>query len=41
MPYFWTWDIHGRYPEMLEQDNELGEKSREVLKDAENLLNKL
>ena len=41
MPYFWTWDIHGRYPEMLEQDNELGEKSREVLKDAENLLDQI
>ena len=41
MPYFWTWDIHGRYPEMLEQDNELGEKSREVLKDAENLLEQI
>ena len=41
MPYFWTWDIHGKYPDMLEQDSELGEKSREVLKDAKNLLEQI
>ena len=41
MPYFWTWDIHGKYPDMLKLDNQLGEKSREVLNDAKNLLDQI
>ena len=38
MPYFWTWDLHGPYPEMLEGDSELSERAREVLHDAKQLL---
>ena len=38
MPYFWTWDLHGPYPDMLEGDSELSERAREVLHDAKQLL---
>ena len=38
MPYFWTWDIHGSYPSMLDQDDELGRRAREVLEDAKIML---
>ena len=41
MPYFWTWDIHGPYPEMLEQEGELGDRAREVLHDAKQLLERI
>ena len=41
MPYFWTWDIHGPYPEMLEQEGELGDRAREVLHDAKHLLERI
>ena len=41
MPYFWTWDIHGSYPKMLEQDDELGKRSREVLDDAKIMLERI
>jgi 5-methyltetrahydrofolate--homocysteine methyltransferase len=41
MPYFWTWDIHGPYPDMLEQEGELGDRAREVLHDAKQLLERI
>jgi 5-methyltetrahydrofolate--homocysteine methyltransferase len=39
-PFFHTWELHGRYPAILE-DDVVGEKARELLQDAQALLNRI
>ena len=36
-PFIWTWDLHGKYPDILE-DPELKEHARQLLDDAHSML---
>ena len=36
-PFIWTWDLHGKYPDILE-DPELKEHARQLLDDAHDML---
>ncbi len=40
-PYFWTWDLHGTFPDLLEDEGELGDRAREVLHDAQAMLERI
>lgn len=39
-PFFRSWDLHGRYPDILE-DELVGENARELFSDAQDLLQKI
>ena len=39
-PFFKTWDLHGRYPDILE-DEVVGEEARKLFKDANDMLDKI
>ncbi len=39
-PFFLTWELHGRYPEIFE-DTKVGEEARTLFNDAEALLNRI
>ncbi|TCD47890.1 methionine synthase [Chlorobium sp. N1] len=39
-PFFRTWELHGRYPEIL-QDPKVGEEARKLFSDAEEMLEKI
>ncbi|SMC67763.1 methionine synthase [Moheibacter sediminis] len=39
-PFFRSWDLHGRYPDIL-NDELVGENARELFKDAQTLLKKI
>jgi 5-methyltetrahydrofolate--homocysteine methyltransferase len=39
-PFFHTWELHGRYPKILE-DEGVGERARELLRDAQALLERV
>jgi 5-methyltetrahydrofolate--homocysteine methyltransferase len=41
LPFFWTWELQGRYPEILENEGEIGERAREVFNDAQTLLKQI
>jgi 5-methyltetrahydrofolate--homocysteine methyltransferase len=41
LPFFWTWELQGRYPEILENEGEIGERAREVFNDAQVLLKQI
>jgi 5-methyltetrahydrofolate--homocysteine methyltransferase len=41
LPFFWTWELQGKYPDILENEGEIGERAREVFNDAQALLNKV
>ncbi len=41
LPFFWTWELQGRYPEILENEGEIGERAREVFNDAQVLLDQI
>ncbi len=40
-PFFWTWELRGKYPAILESQEEIGERAREVFNDAQTLLKKI
>ncbi|MCF7818701.1 MAG: methionine synthase [Kiritimatiellales bacterium] len=40
-PFFWTWELPGKYPAILENGGEIGERAREVFNDAQALLKKI
>jgi 5-methyltetrahydrofolate--homocysteine methyltransferase len=37
-PFFWTWELDGKYPSILEHGGELGRRARELFEDARTLL---
>ncbi len=39
-PFFWTWEMEGKYPSILEKDGEPGKRARELFDDAQMLLKK-
>ena len=39
-PFFRSWDLHGKYPEIL-TDNVVGEQARDLYKDAQEMLQKI
>ena len=39
-PFFRSWDLHGKYPQILE-DKVVGEQARELFKEAQVILNKI
>ncbi|TDL99122.1 MAG: hypothetical protein C4K58_07480 [Flavobacteriaceae bacterium] len=39
-PFFQTWDVHGKYPEIL-QDKIVGEQARELFADAQKMLSEM
>src|SRR5690606_10901017 len=39
-PFFRSWDLHGKYPDIL-NDELVGENARELFKDAQTLLQKI
>ena len=39
-PFFRSWDLHGRYPEILE-DKIVGQQAKELFSDANQLLQKI
>ncbi|WP_047548031.1 vitamin B12 dependent-methionine synthase activation domain-containing protein [Psychroserpens sp. Hel_I_66] len=39
-PFFRSWDLHGKYPDIL-TDNVVGEQAQELFKDAQNLLKRI
>jgi 5-methyltetrahydrofolate--homocysteine methyltransferase len=41
LPFFWTWELQGRYPEILENEGEIGKRAREVFNDAQELLKQI
>ncbi|MEE9368476.1 MAG: methionine synthase [Pontiella sp.] len=41
LPFFWTWELPGRYPEILENEGEIGVRAREVFNDAQVLLKQI
>jgi 5-methyltetrahydrofolate--homocysteine methyltransferase len=40
-PYFWTWDLHGLYPDMMTDESELGDRARELYHDANLMLERI
>jgi len=41
LPFFWTWELQGKYPEILENEGEIGKRAREVFNDAQALLKQI
>jgi 5-methyltetrahydrofolate--homocysteine methyltransferase len=41
LPFFWTWELQGKYPEILENEGEIGKRAREVFNDAQVLLKQI
>ncbi len=39
-PFFWTWEMEGKYPSILEKAGEPGQRARELFDDAQALLKK-
>ncbi len=39
-PFFWTWEIQGKYPDLLENEGVIGERCRELFEDVQHLLKK-
>jgi 5-methyltetrahydrofolate--homocysteine methyltransferase len=37
-PFFWTWELDGKYPAILEQEGELGKRASELFDDAQAML---
>ncbi|MBN2162085.1 MAG: methionine synthase [Pontiellaceae bacterium] len=37
-PFFWTWELDGKYPAILEHEGELGKRARELFNDAQTML---
>jgi len=37
-PFFWTWELDGKYPSILEKGGEIGKRAREVYDDAQEML---
>lgn len=40
-PFFWTWELQGRYPAILEQEGEAGLRARELFDDAQAMLKRI
>jgi 5-methyltetrahydrofolate--homocysteine methyltransferase len=40
-PFFWTWELQGKYPQILENEGEIGQRAREVFNDAQAMLKKI
>ncbi|HEY5621431.1 MAG TPA: methionine synthase [Pontiella sp.] len=40
-PFFWTWELDGKYPSILENEGELGRRARELFDDAQNMLKQI
>ncbi len=40
-PFFWTWELEGKYPTILEKEGELGKRAREVFDDAQAMLKQI
>ncbi len=40
-PFFWTWELEGKYPAILEKEGELGKRARELFDDAQAMLKKI
>jgi 5-methyltetrahydrofolate--homocysteine methyltransferase len=40
-PYFWTWELEGKYPSILEKEGEPGKRAREVFEDAQAMLQQI
>jgi len=41
LPFFWTWELQGKYPDILENEGEIGKRAREVFNDAQALLKRI
>jgi 5-methyltetrahydrofolate--homocysteine methyltransferase len=41
MPYFWTWELKGRFPDILQNEGVIGERAREVYNDAQAMLKRI
>ncbi|MDF7807089.1 methionine synthase [Pontiellaceae bacterium B12219] len=41
LPFFWTWELQGKYPDILENEGEIGKRAREVFNDAQELLKQI
>jgi len=40
-PFFWTWELQGKYPAILENKGELGKRAGELFADAQTMLKKI
>ncbi|MDF7801255.1 methionine synthase [Pontiellaceae bacterium B1224] len=40
-PFFWTWELEGKYPSILEKPGEPGKHARELFDDAQAMLKKI
>jgi len=40
-PFFWTWELEGKYPTILEKPGEPGARAREVYEDAQAMLQQI
>ena len=40
-PFFWTWELEGKYPDILEKEGEPGRRARELFEDAQTLLRQI
>lgn len=40
-PFFWVWELRGKYPAILEEEGEAGKRAREVFDDAQAMLKKI
>ncbi len=40
-PFFWTWELEGKYPSILEKPGAPGERAREVFEDAQAILRQI
>jgi len=41
LPFFWTWELQGKYPDILKNEGVIGERAREVFDDAQTLLKQI
>ncbi|MEI6892988.1 MAG: methionine synthase [Pontiella sp.] len=40
-PFFWTWELQGKYPSILEKEGATGDQARELFNDAQAILKKI
>ena len=40
-PFFWTWELEGKYPSILEKEGEQGRQARELFDDAQAMLKRI
>jgi 5-methyltetrahydrofolate--homocysteine methyltransferase len=40
-PFFWTWELHGKYPDIIKNEGEIGARARELFDDAQVMLKKI